>query len=89
MEYPFWRYNLFSYVYVLAHYPQARADTRFAEAGRRLSSHVNAAGEMVIDAPPRAWQGQSYARKDTPSELATRRWQQIQALLSQDHGPRD
>jgi hypothetical protein len=42
---------------------------------------------MVVDAPPRAWQGRSFARKDTPSELATRRWQQIQALLSQDQGP--
>ncbi len=89
VEYPFWRYNLFYYVYVLAHYPQARADSRFAEAVRQLSAHVNAAGEIVIDAPPRAWQGRSFARKGVPSELATRRWRQIQALLSQDEGPRD
>lgn len=87
VEYPFWRYNLFYYVYVLAHYKQARADTRFTEAVRQLSAHVNAAGEMVLDAPPRAWQGRSFARKDAPSELATRRWQQIRALLSQDSAP--
>ena len=75
------------YVHVLAHYQRAHADGRFAEAVRELSAHVNAAGEMVVDSPPRGWQSRSFARKDLPSELATSRWRQIQALVNGDPAP--
>lgn len=51
------RQELQYYVYVLAHYPQARADTRFAEAVRQLSgsyavtSNRWAASTMVTACP--------------------------------------
>jgi hypothetical protein len=81
VEYPFWRYNLFYYVYVLSHYPRAREDARFGDALDRLAAHVSDAGEMIVDAPPREWRTYSFARKGEASEPATKRWRQIQTNL--------
>jgi hypothetical protein len=81
VEYPFWRYNLFYYVYVLSHYPGVREDERFADALDRLATHVSDAGEITVDAPPREWRRYAFARKGEASELATRRWQEIRANL--------
>ncbi|MFZ5849597.1 MAG: prenyltransferase [Actinomycetota bacterium] len=79
VEYPFWRYNLFYYVYVLSHYRAARADPRFLEAVEQLRCHVDGDGRLVVDAPPRGWQQYSFSRRGTASELATDRWQEIRA----------
>ena len=78
MEFPFWRYNLFYYVYVLSYYRQARDDKRFIDAIRQLGAHTNDGGEIVVDVPPRDWQGYPFARKGQPSGLATQRWQEVQ-----------
>jgi hypothetical protein len=82
VEYPFWRYNIFYYVYVLSHYRMARRDKRFLDAAGQLRAHVSDDGEMIVDTPPRDWQGYPFARRGQPSELATERWRQIQANLS-------
>ncbi|WP_154676269.1 prenyltransferase [Amycolatopsis benzoatilytica] len=80
VEYPFWRYNLFYYVYVLSHYRRARADQRFVDALEQLRTHTNHDG-VVVDAPPRAWQSFRFARRGKPSALATDRWLEIQRNL--------
>jgi hypothetical protein len=82
VEYPFWRYNLFYYVYVLSHYREARGDARFIDALEQLRAHTNDDGEVVIDTPPRAWQEYAFARRRQASALATARWQEIQGNLS-------
>ena len=82
VEYPFWRYNLFYYAYVLSHYRQARGDARFIDALEQLRAHTNDDGELVIDTPPRAWQEYSFARRRQASTLATERWQEIQGNLN-------
>jgi hypothetical protein len=87
VEFPFWRYNLFYYVYVLSHYRCAREDKRFAEAAARLRSHPDERGDLVVDAPPRDWQGYPFAPWGRPSELATERWREIEANLAVDARP--
>lgn len=80
VEYPLWRYNLLYYVYVLSHYRRARGDERFADALSRLRTHVRD-DELIVDAPPRDWQGYAFARPGTPSEPATECWRRIAANL--------
>jgi hypothetical protein len=79
VEFPFIRYNLFYYVYVLAHFERARGDHRFLEALNALAAHVRD-GEMVVDSPHRAWQDYEFARRGCPSALATLRWREIERL---------
>lgn len=81
VEYPFWRYNLFYYAYVLSHYRAARCDGRFIDATERLRGHADGDGRLIVDAPPRAWQQYSFCRRGTASDLATERWREIQANL--------
>lgn len=81
VEYPFLRYNLFYYVYVLAHFPRARGDDRFAEAFHELAAHTRE-GRLVVDAPHHSWQGYSFARKGQPSDHATTRWEEIRANVT-------
>lgn len=81
VEYPFWRYNLFYYVYVLSHYRLARNDPRFIDALEQLRGHTNEEGHLIVDAPPRAWQKHTFCRPGTASDLATERWQQIEENL--------
>jgi hypothetical protein len=52
VEYPFWRYNLFYYVYVLSHYRHARADDRFVDALEQLRGHVDGAGQLIAVEQP-------------------------------------
>lgn len=79
VEFPFLRYNLFSYVYVLAHFERSSSDPRFLEALDALAAHVRD-GEMVVDSPHRAWQAYDFARRGSPSALATQRWREIERL---------
>ena len=53
VEFPFLRYNLFYYVYVLSFFPAARADSRFAQAAKVLASKADPAGIMVVEQPSR------------------------------------
>jgi hypothetical protein len=76
VEYPFWRYNLFYFVYVLSHYERARGDPRFVEALDQLATHTDA-DRMVVDSAPREWRSHSFARIGQVSEPATERWREI------------
>jgi len=76
VEYPFFRYNLFFYVYVLSFYERARADNRFLDALNVLKSKtVN--GKIVVENPNRKLANFSFCKKGEPSDLATKRYHEI------------
>ena len=77
VEYPFLRYNLFYYVYVLSFYERAKQDKRFLEALKLLESKLDARGRLVVERPHRKLAQLSFCKKGEPSELATRRYKEI------------
>ena len=77
VEYPFLRYNLFYYVYVLSFYDHAKDDHRYLEAVRLLESKLDARGRVVVERPNRKLSDLSFCAKGRPSELATARYREI------------
>lgn len=77
IEYPFMRYNLFYYVYVLSFYDYAKKDLRFKEAYTILKNKIND-GKIIPENPHKTWQSFDFACKNQPSELATMRWNEIE-----------
>ena len=77
VEFPFLRYNLFHYVYVLSFYERARADRRFLEALRLLESKLDARGRIVVERPNRKLAGLSFCTAGHPSAPATARYREI------------
>lgn len=76
VEYPFLRYNLFYYVYVLSFYNVAKRDRGFQDALRALESK-RVDGKIVVENPNRKLAGFLFCKKGEPSELATRRYREI------------
>lgn len=77
VEYPFLRYNLFSYVYVLSHYQRAREDDRFKESLEMLGTKLDDRGRLVVERPHRKLAGLVTFAKGRGSEPATRRYKEI------------
>lgn len=77
VEYPFLRYNLFSYVYVLSFYQRARRDQRFREALAILQGKLDEGGQMIVERPNRRLAGLTAFAAGQPSQAATRRYQEI------------
>jgi len=77
VEYPFLRYNLFYYVYVLSFYDRAKDDRRYIEALGLLESKLDARGRVVVERPHRKLSDLSFCAKGLPSELATARYREI------------
>ncbi len=77
VEYPFLRYNLFYYLYVLSFYKPACRDGRYREALQALQSKLDEHGRVVVERPNRKLAKFSMCRKGEPSELATRRYREI------------
>ena len=82
IEYPFLRYNLFYYTYVLSFYSKARKDKRFKEALATLESKLDARGRILVERPHRKLAKMDFCKKGEPSELATRRYREIRANLN-------
>lgn len=80
VEYPFRNYNLFLYVYVLSFYNSAKKDPRFLEALAALELKLKD-GQIVVERVVPKLAGLSFCKKGQPSELATRRYQEIIANL--------
>lgn len=76
VEYPFRNYNLFVYVYVLSFYKKARTDKRFLEAMEALESKM-IDGKIVVERVVPKLSELSFCKKDSESELATRRYREI------------
>jgi hypothetical protein len=76
IEYPFLRYNLFYYVYILSKYKIAHNDQRFKEA---LETLVKKSKDLKIypESPHKAWSKYGFARKNEYSEPATKRFLEI------------
>ncbi len=81
VEYPFLRYNLFYYTYVLSFYDFARRDKRFREAFAALSQKLDDQGRMVVERPNRKLAKLEFCKKGQPSEAATGRYHEIAANL--------
>ena len=77
IEYPFLRYNLFYYVYVLSFYEHAVQDHRFQEAYRKMVAKTRN-GKIIPENPHRAWRNYAFAKKDEVSALATERWNEVE-----------
>jgi predicted enzyme related to lactoylglutathione lyase len=77
VEFPFLRYNLFYYVYVLSFYERARRDPRYLEALRLLQSKLDARGRVVVERPNRSLAGLSLCAAGRPSDLATARYREV------------
>ncbi len=82
VEFPFLRYNLFHYVYVLSFYNRARNDARYREALGVLESRVDSCGRVVVERPNRKLAGLSMCAAGRPSELATARYREVQRNLA-------
>lgn len=76
IEYPFLRYNLFFYVYVLSFYNAAKRDKRFKAALSALQSKLSD-GKVVVESPNRQLARFCFCKKGQPSPLATRRYSEI------------
>jgi hypothetical protein len=76
VEYPFFRYNLFFYVYVLSFYERAKKDHRFLEALSVLKSKM-VDGKMMVENPNAKLSHLSFCKKGETSELATERFNEI------------
>lgn len=75
-EYPFLRYNLFYYVYVLSQYAAARKAPAFKAALKALESKLVDA-QMIVENPNRRLAKFDFCKKGAPSRLATKRYQEI------------
>ena len=76
VEYPFFRYNLFFYVYVLSFYAEARKDKRFRETLGSLESRL-VDGQIVVENPKRQLARFALCKKGQPNALATKRYREI------------
>ena len=83
VEYPFLRYNLFYYVYVLSFYPKAIEDSRFKEAFESLSDKLDSNDRLIVERPNRKFEKFNICRKGEPSEAATERYLEIVKNMDQ------
>lgn len=77
VEYPFLRYNLFYYVYVLSFYEKARKDERYREAFEALGKKLSSDGKLIVERTNRKLEELEICRKGLPSEAATERYMEI------------
>lgn len=77
VEFPFLRYNLFHYVYVLSFYDRAKDDPGYLEALRLLESKLDARGRVVVERPNRGLAKLSFCLAGHPSDVATARYREI------------
>jgi hypothetical protein len=77
VEYPFLRYNLFYYTYILSFYPKARKDRRFLEAFAALNKKLDNQNRMIVERPHRKLEKLAICRKGEPSQAATERYLEI------------
>ena len=77
VEFPFLRYNLFCYVYVLSFYDRAKGDDRFREALQTLEAKLDETGHVVVERPHRGLKELIFCRKGEPSDIATGRYNEV------------
>ncbi len=86
VEYPFFRYNLFFYVYVLSFYGRARDDERFRSALGVLQSKLDDRAEVVVERTHRGLGGLRFCARARSSARATGRYREIVDNLGRTRG---
>jgi hypothetical protein len=76
VEYPFLRYNLFTYVYVLSHYRHAVESSPFRDALARLQATM-VDDQIVVEHQNPRLSDLIFCREGLPSALATTRYRQL------------
>jgi hypothetical protein len=76
VEYPFFRYNLFMYVYVLSFFPSARASPAFREALSALQGGL-AEGRIVVEHQSPRLKALDFCREGPQSVYATKRYREL------------
>lgn len=79
-EFPFFRYNLFYYTFVLSFYKKANGDKRFRMAFKLLESNIED-DKILIENPNRQLAKMDFCFKGKTSELATKRFNEIKSNL--------
>lgn len=83
VDYPFLKYNLFFYVYVLSFFGVARRDSRFRQAYAALREKLDSDGRLVVENPHRRLGGRlELCARGQPSRAATRRFAEIEERVS-------
>ena len=82
VEYPFIRYNLFFYVYVLSFFDRAKEDARFGSALATLEAKLDGQGRVVVERPHRGLAGLTFCSRGQPSDPATQRYREIRRNLA-------
>lgn len=82
VEYPFLRYNLFYYIYVLSFFQQARSDRRFKEALAALEGKLDDTGQLIVERPNRKLAKLTFCARGKPSAPATERYREIAANVA-------
>ena len=82
VEYPFVRYNLFYYVYVLSFFARAHQDPRLQAAFAQLAGKLDPDERLVVEAPHRGLGGLAFCARNQPSDRATMRFREIEGRLS-------
>jgi hypothetical protein len=80
IEYPFLRYNLFFYLYVLSFYAAAQKSKAFKEALKSFESKL-VDGNVVVENPNRRLGKFEFCKKGEVSRLATQRYKEIRKNL--------
>jgi len=80
LGYPMEDYNLFQYVHVLSFWNKAKNDKRFLEALGALQSKLEG-GMIVVERNSPKLAKLEFCKKGQPSELATRRYNEIMANI--------
>ncbi len=86
IEFPFLRYNLFYYVYILSFYNKALKDHRFQEAFQMILKKTKN-GKIILENPHHSWRKFDFAKKGQVSELATEHWITITKNLASKNNP--
>lgn len=83
VEYPFLRYNLFFYVYVLSFFDRAKGDARFREALNAFEAMLDDDGCVVVERPHRGLKELTFCAKGQASRLATARYHELRGNVGE------
>lgn len=81
IEFPFLRYNLFSYLYVLSFYDAAKKAKAFKDALRAFESKL-VDGKVVVENPNRKLAKFEFCKKGEINRLATKRYQELRKNIA-------